>query len=100
MSAPKKPAVAVPEFSSDRLALLKPFLTHEILDMALARVLTGESFFFKDALREGLDKRAVKLALIVALDINPHEHFDANEQGMLRGMTRKSYVENRASLVV
>lgn len=89
-----KPAPAeVPAFASDRLRLLGPLVTPRTIELARERILSGESFYSYDKLRDGLTEREVKLALIMVLEMNPRELLDANEQGTLRGTTRARYVK-------
>lgn len=93
--ASKQPAapIEVPAFSSDRMRMLAPLITPRVMELALQRILTGESFYSYDKLRDGLTEREVKMALIVVLEMNPRELLDANEQGTLRGTTRARYVK-------
>lgn len=84
---------ALPEFTSDRMRLMAPMLTPRIVDMARMRIVTVESFYYLDKLRDGLDVAEVRLALMVALEIHPRLELDDNEQGALRGMSRKVYAK-------
>lgn len=83
----------MPEFSSDRMRLMAPMLTPRIVDMARMRIVTAESFFSYDKLREGLNEQEVRIVLMVALEIHPRLEIDDNEQGVLRGMSRKAYAK-------
>jgi hypothetical protein len=89
-----KPEATPPfAFTSDRLRLLGPLITEHAVNLARERVLTGVHFFKGDKMRNGLTRRDVKMALILVLEINPREDLDNNEQGVLRGITRKLYAK-------
>ena len=68
------------------LDLLAPLLTDEIKELALDRVLNG-----KNLAPRGCDRRKVKLALIVVLEINPREVLSRAEAAVLYGVTENTF---------
>jgi hypothetical protein len=76
----------VPQFTSDRMLLLGPLVTPRALEIARARVLN-------DAPRVSDlddDDSTLRIALLLVREMNPSAHFTNEEEGILRGMDRKT----------
>lgn len=90
MSAPASktpvPATPLPEFTSNRLRLLGPLITPRVVELAHERIQKGENFFAGKELRVPDDSRIVKIALLLAHEMNPFEDFSAEEEGLIRGI--------------
>ena len=80
-----------PIFTSDRLQLLGILITAETLALSRWRVTTGESLYHCDRLRSEITPEQGRVALILTLEMNPRAILDCNEQGLLRGVSRKTY---------
>lgn len=86
MSRASKPApVEVPAFNSDRMRMLAPLITPRVMELAHFRLLGGELISGKTILVPD-GKPVVKLALLVVLEMWPHERFTVEEEGIMRGM--------------
>ncbi len=92
MAKKAAPAVnlPVPEFTSDRMRLLGPLITSRILEIARIRVATSENLFVGERLNLPDARGDVKLALIVANEMNPFEDWSAEEEALMRGISSKT----------
>jgi len=79
----------VPEFQSDRLRLLGTLITPRIIELAHYRLMGGALIAGKGIHQPicAKEPRAVlKIALLLVLEMNPHERFTVEEEGLMRGM--------------
>lgn len=79
------PSALVPEFRSDRMRILAPLITPRIVQLAHFRLCGGELVCGKE-LAVSDSRWAVKLALLVVLEMWPHERFTVEEEGIMRSM--------------
>lgn len=67
------------------MRLLAPLITPRVMELAHMRFCGGELIKGK-ALLVPDERHVVKLALIVVLEMWPHERFTVEEEGLMRGM--------------
>ena len=83
----------MPEFTSDRLRLLGPLVTARALELARHRLVHD-----RERLGEAADDDAtVRIALILLREMNPLAELTDEEEGMLRGIHRKTFGRRRAA---
>lgn len=88
-----KPLFQLPDFSSDRLRMLGPLVTSRALELARHRLIHD-----RDRLSDMTDDDAtVRVALILLREMNPFAVLTNEEEGILRGMDRKTYGKRRAA---
>lgn len=76
---------------ADHLAawqILQKFVTEEVWSLVRGRVLEGQKFFGTTALRPGLKRDDVKLALLLVRIANPTECFTDAEKALLTNPLR------------
>ena len=82
-------------FSSDRLRLLRPFITDRVIELAIRRVIFKEKFFSGTKLKVSEDKHTVKLALLLVQELNVLEDLQDEEEALLRGIDADTLRERR-----
>lgn len=92
--APKPEAVLI-EFTSDRLRILAPFITARAVDLATRRVIFKEKFFKGTACVVEDSAETIKVALLVAYELNPHEDFQVEEEAIIRGINADTLRERK-----
>jgi hypothetical protein len=92
--------IGVVEFTSDRLRLLKPFITDRVVELALNRIVMKEKFFTGARLNVDEPKHIVKVALLVAYELNPHEDFQVEEEALIRGIDADTLRERKKGQLV
>ena len=74
------------EVQSDRMRLLGPLVTERVLELARMRLCGTALVKGKKTLAVADALHVVKLALLIVLEMNPHERFTVEEEGIMRGM--------------
>ena len=83
----------LPEFTSDRLRMLGPLVTPRALELARHRLIHD-----RERLNEtGDDDATVRIALILLREMNPVVQLTNEEEGILRGVDRKTVGRLRAA---
>lgn len=83
----------LPAFTGDRMALLAPLVTPEAVAIAHRRILSPrERISDMDA-----PLAVLKMALLLVRYMNPDEAFTNEEDGILRGLDRKTVGKRKAS---
>lgn len=83
----------LPAFSSDRLRMLGPLVTPRALELARHRLIHD-----RERLSDAADDDAtVRIALILLREMNPVAQLTNEEEGILRGMDRKTFGKLRAA---
>ena len=81
----------LPEFQTDRMRLLGPLITPRVMELAYIR-LRGTKFVAskgvkkEEFLQVDDEEWVLKIALIVVLEMWPHQRFTVEEEGIMRGM--------------
>jgi hypothetical protein len=87
VDVPMPPLVeAMPRFTSERMMLLAPLITPRVWQLAQYRVCGGKLVKADKAFTVPDGEPVVKLALIVALEMWPHQRWSCEEEGVMRGM--------------
>jgi hypothetical protein len=87
----QQPAAAEPDAPlSSRFAPIRRLVDARVLDLAAQRITTGKSFFCKEKLLLSDPESVVKLALLLAQEINPLEEFSIEEEALIRGICSKT----------
>ena len=82
---------SMPEFTSDRMRILGPLVTPRALELARQRLIRD-----RDRLSDAADDDAtVRIALILVREMNPVVQLTNEEEGILRGMDRKTFGKRR-----
>jgi hypothetical protein len=83
----------VPDFTSDRMRMLGPLVTPRALELARHRLIHD-----RERLSDAADDDAtVRIALILLREMNPVAQLTNEEEGILRGMDRKTFGKRRAA---
>lgn len=82
-------AAPFPQLDSDRLRLLTPFFTPRVIELARLRLcgirfISGRGAPADIAVDDA--QWVLKLALLLVLEMNPHERFLVEEEALMRGM--------------
>ena len=68
---------------NDQYEVLRPFITGRVQKLVRGRLLKGLKFFDTNALRHGLKRDEVKLALLLVKIANPREFLTVNETALI-----------------
>lgn len=96
---PSKPEPGpLPDFTSDRLRLLRPLVTPRALELAYARILAPKDrLVLKGRKFNGEDPAVVKVALMLVEFLNPDEALTTEEEGVRRGTAAKTVGKRKAT---
>lgn len=77
------PPAPVPDFTSDRMRMLRPLITPRVMEIAMSRLVNNLPRLDSAQWRD--DYATKRLALIVLLEMNPAAYLTNEEEGIRRG---------------
>ncbi len=81
--------------SMNSLDIIAPLLTEKVRRLTIERLTTRRNFFRGERLDVDASKEEVKIALIALRKVNELENLSAEEEALLRGITRRSLSNTR-----